>query len=177
MAFGLLVLFASFNSAALTKRAVEDDYNNILDQYQRSLMSDSAESNAGNTVNLNRRNNYAQTCYGYQLSGTTLSATCRTINGNWISSSINLQSIVGNTNGQLTMRRRAMTNEQMEMERREMHKRAGYTSGYANSCSSISLSGTVLSATCNDMNGYPHQTTIDLNNRISNINGQLTIDN
>jgi hypothetical protein len=81
--------------------------------FSEGLVSDSAESN---TVNFARRDNYAATCYGYSLSGTVLSATCQTIAGNWISTSIDLENIVGNTNGQLTMRRRAMS----RFERRQL---------------------------------------------------------
>jgi hypothetical protein len=57
-----------------------------------------------------------------------------------------------------------------------MHKRQHYTSGYAITCSNLQLSGTVLSGSCNDMNGTPQSTSIDLNNRISNIDGALQLD-
>jgi len=57
-----------------------------------------------------------------------------------------------------------------------MQKRAHYTTNFAESCSDIHLSGTTLSSTCKDYSGHEHQTSIDLNNRISNINGQLKID-
>ncbi len=68
-----------------------------------------------------------------------------------------------------------LANQELKEEKRQMQKQVE-TSNFALTCSSISLVGTVLSSTCNDIVGVPHQTSIDLNNRISNINGQLTID-
>jgi hypothetical protein len=60
-------------------------------------------------VAFSRRNNYGATCNSYSLSGTILSATCQKIDGSWIPTQIDLEPIVGNTNGQLTMRRRALS--------------------------------------------------------------------
>ncbi len=70
-----------------------------------------------------------------------------------------------------------LANQELAEEKRQMQKReAHYTTNFALSCSSISLSGTVLSSTCKDYSGTEHKTSIDLNNRISNIDGQLKID-
>jgi hypothetical protein len=176
MTFGLLVLFASFNSAALTKRSARDNDEELLAEFARRFASNFDDESRDEQVTFSRRNNYGATCRSYSLKGTVLSATCQTEQGNWIPTSINLESIVGNTNGQLTMRRRAMTNQELAEEKRQMQKRAHYTTNFAESCSDIHLSGTTLSSTCKDYSGQEHQTSIDLNNRISNINGQLKID-
>ncbi len=69
-----------------------------------------------------------------------------------------------------------LADQELAEEKRQMQKRAHYTGAFALSCSGTSLSGTVLSSTCKDYSGNPHQTSIDLNNRISNINGQLQLD-
>lgn len=45
----------------------------------------------------------------------------------------------------------------------------------ATSCSSFQLSGTILSASCRRNDGTYSQTSIDLNNKISNRNGNLVI--
>jgi hypothetical protein len=68
-----------------------------------------------------------------------------------------------------------LANQELEEEKRQLQKRV-YTSNFAESCSSTSLGGTILSSTCKDYSGRTHKTSIDLNNRISNIDGQLRID-
>jgi hypothetical protein len=65
-----------------------------------------------------------------------------------------------------------LANQEVAEEKRQMQKRGGF----GISCSNSSLSGTILSSTCKDYNGVTHQTTIDLNNRITNNNGQLQLD-
>ena len=47
-------------------------------------------------------------------------------------------------------------------------------SNFQNSCNNISISGNILSATCNSLNGQGRQTSIVLNG-IENINGKLRI--
>jgi len=79
-------------------------------------------------VTFSRRNNYGATCRSYSLKGTVLSATCQTEQGNWIPTSINLESIVGNTNGQLTMRRRAMSKFERQQLTSEMNANMLYAS-------------------------------------------------
>jgi hypothetical protein len=68
-----------------------------------------------------------------------------------------------------------LANQELEEEKRQLQQRV-YKSDFAESCSSTSLSGTILSSTCADERGVPHKTSIDLNNRISNIDGQLKLD-
>ncbi len=80
-----------------------------------------ADETLDEQVSFARRNNYGLTCKGYSLSGTVLSATCQTNAGNWVSTSINLERIVGNTNGQLTMRRRAMSTFERQQLTSEMN--------------------------------------------------------
>jgi len=79
-------------------------------------------------VTFSRRNNYAQTCRSYSLRGTVLYATCQKRDGTWRSTSINLESIVGNTNGQLTMRRRAMSTFERQQLTSEMNANMLYAS-------------------------------------------------
>jgi hypothetical protein len=79
-------------------------------------------------VTFSRRNNYAQTCRSYSLRGTVLYATCQKRNGSWTSTSIDLESIVGNTNGQLTMRRRQLSKFERQQLTSEMNANMLYAS-------------------------------------------------
>ncbi len=79
-------------------------------------------------VSFSRRNNYAATCQSASLSGTVLSATCQTNGGNWVSTSIDLENIVSNTNGQLTMRRRQLSKFERQQLTSEMNANMLYAS-------------------------------------------------
>lgn len=47
--------------------------------------------------------NFSQSCSNIGLSGSTLTASCRRMNGSWVNTSINLNDRIDNTNGGLVM--------------------------------------------------------------------------
>ncbi|KAH6557002.1 hypothetical protein KP509_1Z070400 [Ceratopteris richardii] len=96
--------------------------------------------------------NYAASCGDETLSGTTLSASCADISGNPVTSSLDLNDKISNNDGQLVCP----------------------GADFAASCSNIGLSGGhTLVANCKDVNGAVIQTSLDLNNCISNNDGYL----
>ncbi|KAH7422516.1 hypothetical protein KP509_12G011300 [Ceratopteris richardii] len=96
--------------------------------------------------------NYAASCADETLSGTTLTASCANIGGNPVLSSVNLDAKVSNNDGQLICP----------------------GADFSASCSNIGLSGGhTLVANCKNVNGALVQTSLDLNNCISNNDGTL----
>jgi hypothetical protein len=90
--------------------------------------SNFADESRDEQVNFSRRNNYGASCYGYSLSGTVLSAICQKIDQSWTVTSIDLEKIVGNTNGQLTMRRREISKFERQQLTSEMNANMLYAS-------------------------------------------------
>ncbi|KAH7422534.1 hypothetical protein KP509_12G013100 [Ceratopteris richardii] len=96
--------------------------------------------------------NFAASCGGETLSRTTLTASCPGVDGNPVTSSIDLNSKISNSNGKLVCP----------------------GNDFAASCSNIGLSGGhTLLANCKDENGNVIQMSLDLNDCISNSNGHL----
>ncbi|KAJ7671289.1 Cyanovirin-N [Mycena polygramma] len=98
--------------------------------------------------------NFSATCSGisFNSGNDDLTATCQNSGGvGSTTTTIGLNSCVGNTNGELT---------------------AG--NSFSSSCSSISFSGVTLSATCSTPSGGSIRTSLDLNSVLSNNNGFLT---
>ncbi|KAJ7671318.1 Cyanovirin-N [Mycena polygramma] len=98
--------------------------------------------------------NFSATCTGisFNASNNNLTATCQRSGGiGSTTSTIGLNSCVGNTNGILT---------------------AG--NSFSSSCSSISFSGVTLSALCTNPAGTTIRTSLNLNSVLSNTNGILT---
>ncbi|KAJ6481538.1 Cyanovirin-N [Mycena vitilis] len=98
--------------------------------------------------------NFSSTCSGisFNAGNDDLTATCQNSGGvGTTTTTIGLNSCVGNTNGELT---------------------AG--NSFSGSCSGISFSGVTLSATCSTPNGGSISTSLDLNSVLSNNNGFLT---
>ncbi|KAJ7915271.1 Cyanovirin-N [Mycena leptocephala] len=98
--------------------------------------------------------NFSATCTGisFNSSNDNLTATCQKSGGvGTETTTIGLNSCVGNTNGELT---------------------AGVN--FSGSCSSISFSGVTLSAICKTPTGTTIRTSLDLNAVLSNNNGVLT---
>lgn len=91
------------------------------------------------------------TCYDFAYSGTTLSAECKTIAGNYQYTSINLESHIGNNDGSLVF--------------------GGVN--YGETCYDLSLSGEYLEGECMNDAQDPLYTTLDLNDCIANENGVL----
>ncbi|KAJ6577698.1 Cyanovirin-N [Mycena capillaripes] len=102
----------------------------------------------------NAETNFSATCSGisFNSSNDNLTATCQNSGGvGTTTTTIGLNSCVGNTNGELT---------------------AG--NSFSSSCSSISFSGVTLSATCRTPSGGSIRASLDLNSVLSNNNGFLT---
>ncbi|KAJ7671300.1 hypothetical protein DFH06DRAFT_1293350 [Mycena polygramma] len=98
--------------------------------------------------------NFSATCTGisFNASNNNLTATCQRSGGiGSTTSTIGLNSCVGNTNGILT---------------------AG--NSFSSSCSSITFSGVTLSALCTNPAGTNIRTSLNLNSVLSNTNGILT---
>ncbi|KAJ7660175.1 Cyanovirin-N [Mycena polygramma] len=98
--------------------------------------------------------NFSATCTGisFNPSNNDLTATCQNAGGiGTTTSTIGLNSCVGNTNGELT---------------------AG--NDFSASCSNIRFSGVTLSALCRTPAGVGINTSLDLNSVMSNRNGLLT---
>ena len=98
--------------------------------------------------------NFSKTCRNIQLNGTVLQAECQRRDGSFVSSSIDLNSVISNQDGLLDFR----------------------GDKFAFSCSNITLSNNVLSARCKKRNGSETSSSIDLNDGISNIDGVLRED-
>jgi hypothetical protein len=97
--------------------------------------------------------NFAANCSNISLQGSNvLSASCPTGGGTQMSTTLDLDSCITNSNGALMW---------------------GSSGNYAGSCSGCSLSGTLLTCQCSDMNGQAHSTTIDVNHQITNCSGAL----
>jgi hypothetical protein len=97
--------------------------------------------------------NFAASCNGIALGGSTLSASCYNIAGQAQSTSLDLNTCVTNGNGVVSFQ---------------------VNGGYGASCTGCALSGTVMSCQCYDVAGQAKPTSIDLNQGISNCNGVLT---
>jgi len=97
---------------------------------------------------------FANTCESISFVGpTTLQAECLNESGNTVFTSINLDSCVGNNNGGLV---------------------CSGGGNFANSCQGSSLRGsTDLVSSCRNEAGDFESTSIDLNNCLTNNNGQL----
>ena len=98
---------------------------------------------------------FAKTCGRIRLSGSTLSATCRTRRGGNRGSRINLNDFVTNSNGYL----RFSNNE----------------GAFSRTCRNIRLSRSrrTLLASCRTFSGNLRNTSLNLNARITNRNGSL----
>lgn len=97
---------------------------------------------------------YQSSCRNISIDGSRLSASCRTIAGNYISSSIYVQGIE-NKDGRLNF------------------TRLGVASSYQRTCNNIGIAGATLTASCRKINGTYEGTSI-LIPGIKNINGDLT---
>jgi hypothetical protein len=99
--------------------------------------------------------NFAASCAAEGLSGTILSASCATDSGDSNPTTINLNDNIANSNGQL------------------LCNQGG--GDYSASCSNEGLSGGhTLTANCKNTAGDLIQTSVDLDNCISNNNGVLS---
>ncbi|KIM66722.1 hypothetical protein SCLCIDRAFT_75972, partial [Scleroderma citrinum Foug A] len=96
---------------------------------------------------------FAYTCNSSSLSGTMLTAYCQLKDGSYGWSSLDLNSCLVNTNGILY---------------------CSQNGDYGATCSSCSLSGTVLGCTCQDSQQAGQSASIDLNSCVTNNNGVLT---
>ncbi|HEY2515747.1 MAG TPA: CVNH domain-containing protein [Polyangiaceae bacterium] len=96
---------------------------------------------------------FSASCTGIALNGSVLTATCNDTSGRGVASTMNLDSCVTNNDGVA----------QFEVN-----------GGYSASCSGCALSGSVLGCRCDDVSGQAQATSIDLNQGVSNCNGQLT---
>ncbi|KAH7286015.1 hypothetical protein KP509_33G055400 [Ceratopteris richardii] len=102
--------------------------------------------------NANAICNFAATCIYQNLSFTLFSASCADVSGHDRFSALQLNFKIGNVNGNLVCP----------------------GANFAASCSNIFLSGGhTLLANCKNSNGALIQTSLDLNNCIQNINGEL----
>ncbi len=96
---------------------------------------------------------FTDSCRDTNLNGPILSSSCKDRNGNYKYSSIGLNPFIGNRNGLLHW--------------------GG--ENFANSCEGIRLEGAgALFANCKKVNGDFNDTNINLDNRISNTDGNLT---
>ncbi|KAM7188962.1 Cyanovirin-N [Naviculisporaceae sp. PSN 640] len=102
---------------------------------------------------LTEKRSYASTCNSCTIGGTAmLMCSCRNNAGVWGSSSIWLDTYIANVNGVL---------------RWQLH------GGYGSSCSFKSFYGSTSTLRCSTMSGLQVDSSIDLNQKIHNINGQL----
>lgn len=97
---------------------------------------------------------YFQNCTNIALSATILSATCWNSAGLSSFPNIDLNIYITNNNGVFNWSPSSYGN-------------------FAASCSSITLQGATLSASCRDVSGVSRTTTISVNQRISNVGGKL----
>jgi CVNH domain len=96
---------------------------------------------------------FQQSCNNIQVSGSTLSASCRRVDGSFNNTSILIRGIANN-NGVLQLTGTG-------------------ASSFQDSCNNISVAGSTLSASCRRMDGSFNQTSI-LIPGIANNNGVLT---
>ena len=96
---------------------------------------------------------FQQSCNNIQVSGSTLSASCRRVDGSFNNTSILIRGIANN-NGLLQF------------------TGTGQPSSFQDSCNNISVAGSTLSASCRRMDGSFNQTSI-LIPGIANNNGVL----
>ncbi|EFJ09177.1 hypothetical protein SELMODRAFT_428273 [Selaginella moellendorffii] len=93
---------------------------------------------------------FSRSCSGITYGGSTLIANCVNQAGATVRSQIDLNTCVGNNNGQLDC-----------------------SSGYFQSCAGIQYSGTTVSATCPSVSNQPIFSSRDLNSCVRNSNGNL----
>lgn len=99
--------------------------------------------------------NYSQTCDRVRLENAELKAVCRKRNQIPMDTSLNLDEDIDNTNGVL---------------------RFG-GQNFSQTCSGINLQGeATLKAVCDDRQGFPKDTELNLDEGISNIDGSLRFD-
>ncbi|KAJ6461276.1 hypothetical protein C8R47DRAFT_1327503 [Mycena vitilis] len=119
-----------------------------------STYGDGAVSTSAHVEERAAQTNFSATCtaISFNASNNNLTATCQRSGGiGSTTSTLGLNSCVGNTNGILT---------------------AG--NSFSSSCSSIAFSGVTLSALCTNPAGTNIRTTLNLNSVLSNTNGILT---
>ena len=97
--------------------------------------------------------NFSQTCNSLRYSNGALFASCRKRNGSYSLTVINLNAIISNRNGSLVW--------------------DAINGKYLNTCRNNRFGGTTLGASCAKPNGTYLLTSIDLNERIANIDGRL----
>ena len=107
------------------------------------------------------RKNWSETCKDASISGGTLSATCTRMDGSEHQTSIDTDLFIGNIDGTLMS-----SASSGEIPRKDWSK----------TCKDASISGGTLSATCTRINGSEHQTSIDTDLFIGNIDGVLKTD-
>ncbi|CAF1024131.1 unnamed protein product [Adineta ricciae] len=154
VSFAFLVLCVALNSAALLERFASIDESN-------------------DELALATRNNFGETCTRVAVCDNYLVGTCRKRDQSLKVSALDLTRVMANIDGQLKLRRRTLSDNEAEEVRSEMQRRG---SDYQLTCKSYSFSGTVLRASCQKRNGQWATTSVDLNSKISNIDGQLTYD-
>ncbi|CAF1652975.1 unnamed protein product, partial [Adineta ricciae] len=154
VSFAFLVLCVAFNSAALVKRSLSNDESD-------------------DELALATRNNFGETCNRVSVCDNYLIGTCRKRDQSSKVSALDLTRVMANIDGELKLRRRTLSDDEAEEVRSEIQRRG---SDYQRTCRDYSFKGTVLSATCQKRNGQWKTTSIDLNSKISNIDGQLTYD-
>ncbi|XP_024521273.1 cyanovirin-N homolog [Selaginella moellendorffii] len=93
---------------------------------------------------------FSRSCSGITYGGSTLIANCVNQAGATVRSQIDLNTCVGNNNGQLDC-----------------------SSGYFQSCAGVQYSGTTVSATCPSVSNQPIFSSRDLNSCVRNSNGNL----
>ncbi|MDJ0718834.1 MAG: CVNH domain-containing protein [Prochloraceae cyanobacterium] len=98
---------------------------------------------------------FTKSCRDTNLNGATLSSSCKDRSGNYKSTSIGLNPFIGNSDGVLQWG----------------------SQNFSNTCEGIRLEGAgALFANCKRRNGSSNNTSINLDDRISNNNGNLTFD-
>ncbi|CAF1452604.1 unnamed protein product [Adineta ricciae] len=154
VSFAFLVLCVALNSAAFAKRFPSNDESD-------------------DELALATRNNFGETCTRVSVCDNYLVGTCRKRDQSLLVSALDLTRVMANIDGELKLRRRTLSDDEAQEVRSEMRRRG---SDYQLTCKDYSFKGTVLSATCQQRNGQWKPTSIDLNSKISNIDGQLTYD-
>ncbi|KAH7909425.1 Cyanovirin-N [Hygrophoropsis aurantiaca] len=96
---------------------------------------------------------FASSCSNYGVSGGELYGTCRRDDGSTGSTEINLNGCLVNSNGQVGCRKGG---------------------DYAATCSDCSFSGTTYTCECTNDDHKPVRSSVNLNDCITNDNGNLT---
>jgi hypothetical protein len=104
------------------------------------------------SVSSDSAGNFAASCNGVSLQGSTLDASCYNISGQLQSTSLDLNTCVTNNDGITAFQANG---------------------GYNGSCQGCSLSGTTMTCQCYDVYGQSRATSINVNNGVSNCNGAL----